>query len=123
MARYNEIADNMKFPRCTLLNPSRRRHLAARIKDHPDKADWQTMFSALALSSELQGQSWFRGLDWIVSSDDHFMKVSARWLKWKLEERAANVKQPRTWAPHEEDGFISRMHDTTAVVQTTKLER
>ena len=102
--RYNLVAEKLKFPKCRLpLSAPRAAKVAARLKAYPEKVHWDNMLAALEQSTELVGQSWFTGIDWIVQNDISFEKVSRRWMSFRNE-----CKTPPGSAPQEENGAVAR---------------
>ena len=75
--RYNEVAAKMGFPKVTVLNTSRKRSIAARLKEYPHKPEWDAMFAMLEKSPALVN-GWF-SFDWLVKSIEHFDSVARGW--------------------------------------------
>lgn len=68
MELWNEKAD-ARLPRCSVWSPKRRGLAAARLCDHPDRADWGKAIAAVNASTFCTGQGprgWLASIDWLL---------------------------------------------------------
>jgi len=71
MELWNERADE-SLPRCSVWAAKRKAAAAARIKEHPDRADWEAAIDAINASEFCLGQgerNWAATIDWLLKPD------------------------------------------------------
>ena len=68
---WNEKLPNKKAHRLT---PGRRKKLLTRLKDFPDKSDWEEILGKAEHNDWLLGSSWFN-FDWVMKSLENLTKL------------------------------------------------
>ena len=89
--KWNEIATRMKFRTVQQLTLSRKRHIAARLKENKDPLVWQQFWNTLLKSTHLSDASWF-SFDWCFKSSENFDKVRNDWTAWRREAKKDTPK-------------------------------
>jgi len=80
---WNRSCGPAGLPFVKELSSERRRHIAARLREHPDLGHWREVFERITRSRFLTGQvddrnrsqPWRATLDWIVKNDGNATKV------------------------------------------------
>jgi hypothetical protein len=80
---WNEFAVPAGLPEAKSLTQERRRNAQLRLKEHPDKAFWETAFANLRESAFLRGLSnadgrrrkWRATFDWLIGNETNAIKL------------------------------------------------
>jgi hypothetical protein len=86
LALWNDLAP-VECPRARELSPSRRKHAAARLREHPDPDYWRAVIGRLNASSFARGDNdrgWRADFDWLLRPDS-----GAKTLEGKYDDRGA----------------------------------
>jgi hypothetical protein len=73
---YNAICTSL--PRVEKLTDNRRKHLAPRIREHPDIDWWRRLFQRVQTTPFLRGNGrtgWRASFDWLIANDTNAIKV------------------------------------------------
>lgn len=74
---YNDLAADIGLPQCKTLTEKRKRHIAARWREYPDRESWTNFWTYVRGQPFLAGQNdrqWRCDLEWLVNPNN-FAKV------------------------------------------------